>query len=1166
MQKTRINQRVLNPGNETDNAGKLAVLRKEYDARLNLLESKLIRCQSNETNDDHDNSIVRMEFLELLQSTMKANECSTNSRKPCNGAMFMALLSLLKIANENGSFDETDGMEFLVAQTIESCLRLSLLEDEKDTISTWNLSNSQVEYGICTMSSRYNNNDTSLLVSITLFVRKHIRELPPESTAQNIVGKILIPYISVLHRKQDRDETDQSKSTIPSPLPVKEIQYVCDALIALLQNQSHASAILAPLVKDVSIQFNYGAEEQVVNPLRKELLLVLLQRLETPHDQDNNDFGRIEEQAHVCRTLSASFKAIQKLKTGNDNPNSSRMNVDMQIIKPLQKFILEIVTKYNLGIRNTVGMSASFANLFVIVLQLLRTLISCYPLAMTGTGWKLVVEGANRNVTFTKSNSGFDGVSSTTITSSYLPLVLMTDNQCKRAIESHDIDLKQQAFTMDCVADIVMVLPWSKWLKQSVPSHNKHLGDVTTSTLAMTQTKGSTSGLYISVVDSLVRLICISKKYFYNCIDASLLIPLGRLIKSLLLEIPYCDSKLIRAGEELWEIIAKTTLNPNEQQNIAYSKEKQNLAYEVMVASSGGTVTPEGHLQDISAPARVWFLSGKLSSESFLMGLLDSIEAANSQFAMSVRILASILRTLPDIALQRWDAFKKVFDELISRDSTDKRELMLLDLLESFMLGRRDFDVHPSMKLKNDQVITDLDEIMLRQWNQKALQRCINIYSSFCSQDWMLLNRIDGRVSCHFDKILSHCRNSNTKTREGAAKAIGEFCTQYFTQCIPHMTLDDVNRRQHELFAYKVQVAMLELCLDKNAGVRSMSIFSLGNLANALKGSNPEAIRDTMGLHEIHKAILCALSDTNDKVVKNAIRSVGHTSNLLTLSMRRSSSCEHVSTSCSLLSESIECLTRKLKNTLDVALNEDKKTAMTWKERSAAKKHGWGACHSLGLVFEGLRFLTFEDNSELFSVCSKAAHLLLLCPCHYTALNEKVVLAAMAATCHLPLELLSQDNSEKIFLGNVLKISILIFESTYDNRVFIIAGRATNNKVTSNKFSEQNKKFLCHLLNGASVIDAIHVLSDERITSQTLGKLYSWMVERLQYDGLSARAFEIFALALQQPGRWSADIGLEQQFISRALQTFKQEQDGQSTSINSNQPSSMKDDDEADEL
>ena len=74
------------------------------------------------------------------------------------------------------------------------------------------------------------------------------------------------------------------------------------------------------------------------------------------------------------------------------------------------------------------------------------------------------------------------------------------------------------------------------------------------------------------------------------------------------------------------------------------------------------------------------------------------------------------------------------------------------------------------------------------------------------------------------------------------------------------------------------------------------------------------------------------------------------------------------------------------------------------------------------------------------------------------------------------------------------------------------------------------------------------------------------MVERLQYDGLSARAFEIFALALQQPGRWSADIGLEQQFISRALQTFKQEQDGQSTSINSNQPQSMKDDDEADEL
>jgi hypothetical protein len=681
--------------------------------------------------------------------------------------------------------------------------------------------------------------------------------------------------------------------------------------------------------------------------------------------------------------------------------------------------------------------------------------------------------------------------------------------------------------------------------------------------------------LYKTVVDALGMLIGISKSAFCKCSDKSLMKSLGRLIKSLLLEIPYCDIKLIRAGEDLWETIAEAILDPQKSTNTTFNKEKQNLACEVLVASSGGTVTPQGHLRGMSLPAQTWFLSKNPSTTLFLKGLLDLFESTDGRLDRAVRILSSVLRTLPDVALQRWDAFHKIFEELNTSSSkksiTNSKDLMRMEVLEAFVLGRKDFDVSTNLKDKNDRIITDLDEIMLKRWNQNGLQRCINIYSAFRSQDWTQLDRIDGRVFCHFDKMISHCHNSNAKIREGAARAVGEFCTQHIIRSnSSEKTIEDIKMQQYRLLTYKVHTAMLELCKDRNAGARSMSIFTMGNLASALKGLNSQEILDTSRLHEMHKAIICSFNDNNDKVVKNAIRSVGHTSNLLALSMGREGYDEHFSTSCELLVETIESLTGKLWNTLHVALNEEQKADMTWKERSAAKKHGWGACHSLGLVFEGLSVRIFEECKELVSACSKAVQCLVHCPCHYTALNEKVVLAAMAAMCHLPSNFLTVRDSQEMILGNALKASILIFESTQDTRIDNgSTSRVSKNKVITSKLAAENENFLRHLLNSALIADAAEVLRDDRITTQTLGMLYSWMVERLQVDGLSARAFEMFAVALQQPGRWSASVGLEQQFTSRALQKYKQERDRQHSSLPAAENSSSTGqnvEDEGDEL
>ena len=143
--------------------------------------------------------------------------------------------------------------------------------------------------------------------------------------------------------------------------------------------------------------------------------------------------------------------------------------------------------------------------------------------------------------------------------------------------------------------------------------------------------------------------------------------------------------------------------------------------------------------------------------------------------------------------------------------------------------------------------------------------------------------------------------------------------------------------------------------------------------------------------------------------------------------------------------------------------------------------------------------------------------------------------------CHIPCNSLAMRNAEKTVFGDALKISILILESANNDGFGDGFSGLSNKRVITFKLAAQNEKYLNHVLNLASPVDATYVLVDDRITSRSLSNLYSWMVERPQLDRLSYLAFEIFALALQRSRRWSASVELEQQFSSRALQKYKQE-------------------------
>lgn len=159
-------------------------------------------------------------------------------------------------------------------------------------------------------------------------------------------------------------------------------------------------------------------------------------------------------------------------------------------------------------------------------------------------------------------------------------------------------------------------------------------------------------------------------------------------------------------------------------------------------------------------------------------------------------------------------------------------------------------------------------------------------------------------------------------------------------------------------------------------------------------------------------AIKCHASTCTDlsQVSGNAIRSVGHWGYML------SDSKTNPEDKYPLLRLIIDALSTKLRATLSLASPETKGN-LSWKQRSIAKKHGWGACHSLAHILKKGAAL---GNEILQVALSEAVKQLLSCVEHISLLNEKVTVSAMAALRELQPLSLSELGGKTGLIGEAL--------------------------------------------------------------------------------------------------------------------------------------------------
>lgn len=217
-----------------------------------------------------------------------------------NVDMLMSLFSSLKKTgdericdcDEDNDSDNNNDALLLVILDIEYCLNefFNVRKNVKSKVKV-NLTQDQAILGIETLTFQYekmlqttksstleSKKMKSILKSLLLLLKNEASKLPPEKTAREVVGRIFIPCLSSLNKNDQMSSAGQ-------------ITFISDALVTLLQNPNHASAMLAPLVHDVYIMSNYGKEEQTVNPLQIRLQSVVLKSLNVAKKQ-----GRLKDQ------------------------------------------------------------------------------------------------------------------------------------------------------------------------------------------------------------------------------------------------------------------------------------------------------------------------------------------------------------------------------------------------------------------------------------------------------------------------------------------------------------------------------------------------------------------------------------------------------------------------------------------------------------------------------------------------------------------------------------------------------------------------------------------------------------------------------------------------------------------------------------------------------
>ena len=796
------------------------------------------------------------------------------------------------------------------------------------------------------------------------------------------------------------------------------------------QASKHAAAMLSELVVDVMPD---GKENLRINPLRVKLLKAMNAIWRWTCDTIQRDSKATKSRTHgleitlLCLTsMLDTMHAFERgvIQKRQRPADASEINVSA--------IIRDIKTLLEMERLKTIQQQ---------ILRMLTSLCLTYPVT-TANHWHLFLDK----------------------TSSSQPLLLTTIQKGVVALKFGEFDNSSWILLPDVlktISSLISSIPFTNWISSNGRLSTRMSGGnfATRVRNAMLMLMTHLKNLVVAVKEHISEVGSLQIESVFE----SVMMQSASIVAKLCTLLPFNDVNstftvpavnLVQCAGDIFTLSARA-LEPEGSSRTMLTSAMVHFS-RVFTTISDGSAT-------VSLPVKHW-LSGT-SSYNFLATLLNdsySSPTLSSASKCKLEMLTSIAKSAPwSITREPFNfaLFLEICTSLCNIRNDSSRRLLGVKLMEAFIVGRKVYVMTCTSKdtQHNDMELAavpgsfcPLLQSALADESSAVRTCAVTSFGSLLVTDWVALlspgSSNDATASLdwtHIDSILKMCNligEKNGNVRSAACKAVGDICTV----CVGSLLSEELLEKKVPFSDNFVVAISTKVCnvmenslRDGTVTVRTMALFAIGNMSLALKERCA-----FLSMHRMLPLVYTCISDKDDKVVGNAIRTIGHVSYFVYtpefLSKKGGTISEDLKLYCSLLSN----LTTKVRVVLCDASGETSRE-LSWKQRNNAKKHAWGAATTIGILLGHNHLLSHYDDSLVESALSQ----LFRCIELHAFINEKIFAAAVNALSTLPISLWKYTSTKKCEIISLGLAKILNFlqspqrkvNSAYETKVESVA-------------------------------------------------------------------------------------------------------------------------------
>lgn len=832
---------------------------------------------------------------------------------------------------------------------------------------------------------------------------------------------------------------------------------VLETLEQILDHKAYWAEMMAPLVEDIT---DTGGEAFLTNPIRCHLFEIIQKDLLRFVESDCDVASRqsIDRVEAFCRCLLKALMIAKVVEGTKKHAGRTTLDLDPTLIQKL------MLTCWCEGVQS----EYVFTNLKQLSLRLLQALLLRHPEACPALFVVLLCES-------TSSQHLPSFVESCSVCWLVSPAFLLR--------VSHDkFDYPIGATALNCISDLLVFTPFNLWLSQG---HNPP-----------SQQSAFRRRLMSGLENTIRSAIChIRRKKGTK--------ELYRLCSTVLTSISFdlSDKQLLVLGCDLVSELARNILDPKLPRN-------HRILYTGCLEDNiGGKVCPDGRITSTSIP-----FSRFLDSEEgkiFLQRLIKINPERDPYENKGLHLLGKIAKNIPRVFFNcptTWHIFVGFIATSTRKCKETKSETLVV--LKSLLEGRKTYGICEGAAFSASLIPLILPLLNEDKGNK---ERSCSIYGSFLTPDWELIEKLEDGCGSRVRCLLSVCVDMDAigKVRSEACKTVGDMCPALLARDSPEATGLCSSIVSHMSLALK----------DHHAAVRGMALYALGNLAIAIKDWSKYSPVLSLCTCDISELVSQGINDFDDKVAGNAIRALGHIASLRFKIERCGGT---IREECSSVIFFDRVMT-ELGTRLDAALptHQLKLPGLTWKQRSAIKKHAWGAAHSLSTIFK----IGIGSLDEYRSGCAGAVASLLRCMCCAVDVHEKIALSAGMALRTL----------DSLSLRLLTRQSLWLSAATGACTVLLSKIGAT--PFLSTGLVKEIELLLLHFLRSCTLSDASSIVTSVSRSKRYLNFLYEWMVSK----NLPSEVFNTFLMAMSKHGV-DIDVRVERSFACRAVNPCMHEQ------------------------